>query len=152
MNHLEKNSLERGDQWEEQRETESKRMSECRYRKELKSFEHVLFDTGGCVKIPRGAFGSVVGGELASHSGVTHRSVHLLLLLFLCVHVFPDSALVLSICFSILHHQLPILHLHMSFTDIFPYREHIKKMYGPAVNYTNPVFSEMRWDDGKTTG
>ncbi len=50
-------------------------------------------------------------------------------------------------CFSILLHQPPILHLHMSFPDISPYREHIKKMYSAAVNHTNPIFSEMKWDE-----
>lgn len=57
-----------------------------------------------------------------------------------------------SLCFSILHHQPPILHLHTSFTDISPYREHIKKMYSSVVNHTNPIFSEMRWGQEETTG
>lgn len=46
---------------------EQERKSECESSKEIKSLEHMLFDTEGCVASPTGVLESVGGSVLTPH-------------------------------------------------------------------------------------
>lgn len=120
--------------------------TKCECSKECMSFYHVIWHRRFWSK-SQGCFWACwwlsIDSSLQSYPWSASSFFNLCLSL-----VLPP--LVPSLCSSILLHQLHILHLHMSFPDIPPYRELIKKMYNPVVNHTNPIYSERRWDQEET--